>query len=300
MRSSTAFVIRQAIVAGATYHYIDEGTGPTLVLIHGSLCDCRYWNAQIRSLRMHFRVIAPSLRHYWPAQWDGLGEGFSIAAHMQGVVALLSHLGIPCAHWVGHSRGGRVALAAALSLPQALLSLTLADPGLVFAYVDSGGDARAVAVLDGGAKSSAIPKGMAYDAAYDPRGDFRETAAQHIAAGQTDAGLALFVDTVTGPQTWQRMVHWFKAMAHDNAMTLLGQIRETIPVISPQALQSLTLPCLLIGGALSPAPYPGILARLHTLLPNSNLQMIAGSSHGMNIGNARAFNRSIQHFLLDA
>ncbi|MBJ7264624.1 MAG: alpha/beta hydrolase, partial [Burkholderiaceae bacterium] len=302
MRLSTDLKVRHATVAGQSHHYIDEGVGPALVLIHGSLCDCRYWDAQIKALRAHFRVIAPSLEHYWPAQWDGQGNGFTVASHARGVIALLRHLGIERAHWVGHSRGGRVALEAALSDVASLASLSLADPGVVFADErdrpvtrerddDRAGERCAGLSSSRGAADSA-------SSSIDQRDDFREVAARHIAQGRVDEGLAVFVDTVTGPQTWQRMVPWFKAMAHDNASTVLGQIREATVAVDPQALHALTLPCLLIGGGLSPAPYPGILSRLHAELPDSELHMIAGSSHGMNIGNPRAFNRCIEQFLL--
>ena len=135
MRLLTDFEVRHAWVAGQVHHYIDEGAGPALVMIHGSLCDCRYWDAQIKALRTRFRVIAPSLRHYWPARWDDQGIGFSVTSHASDVIALLRHLGVERAHWIGHSRGGRVALEAAIANradPGAMLDLLTAedDPAL--------------------------------------------------------------------------------------------------------------------------------------------------------------------------
>ncbi|SPU49338.1 hydrolase [Bordetella trematum] len=116
-----------------------------------------------------------------------------------------------------------------------------------------------------------------------------------IEAGDTDGGLALFIDTVTGPDTWRRMVPWFKDMVRDNATTLLGQARE--PTAPLGDVRTLTLPVLLIGGALSPAPYPAMLDWLQTQLPQAHRVDIAGSSHGMNLGNPRAFNNAIADFL---
>src|SRR5690606_8444291 len=130
------------------------------------------------------------------------------------------------AHLVGHSRGGRVALETALRRPDLARSLVLADPGLPL----PGGD--------------------------DSRGGFRQRALALIRDGDPDAGLALFIDTVTGPDTWRRMVPWFKDMVRDNANTLLGQAREQPGPLTPDTLRRLALPTLLIGGALSPAPYP--------------------------------------------
>lgn len=109
--------------------------------------------------------------------------------------------------------------------------------------------------------------------------------------------MALFVDTVTGPNTWQRMVPWFKEMVRDNVGTLFGQVDEKPPVLTAAQIGGLALPTLLIGGALSPQPYPAVLDALSRWLPQARRIDIAGSSHGMNLGNPRAFNGAIDDFL---
>ena len=98
---------------------------------------------------------------------------------------------------VGHSRGGRVALEVALRRPDALRSLTLADPGLPLPGED------------------------------DLRGSFRQEALTLIRQGDVDTGLALFVDTVTGPNTWQRMVPWFKKWCATTSAPCSTGRRET-------------------------------------------------------------------------
>ncbi len=47
--------------------YAEHGTGTSLLLVHGTLLDQRYWAPQMEPLGRHHRVVAPSLRHYWPA-----------------------------------------------------------------------------------------------------------------------------------------------------------------------------------------------------------------------------------------
>src|SRR3546814_1585866 len=41
-------------------------SGEVLLLIHGSLCDYRYWRWQIPALSLNHHVVAPSLRGFWP------------------------------------------------------------------------------------------------------------------------------------------------------------------------------------------------------------------------------------------
>lgn len=256
-----------ADLGGHTIAYAEQGQGEPLVLVHGSLCDLRYWKPQMAPLGKRFRVLAPSLRRYWPEQWDGEGGGFSIAEHAVQLLAFIERVAGGPAHLAGHSRGGRVALEAACLRPDLVRSLALADPGLPLPGHD------------------------------DARGDFRQQALALIREGRTEDGLALFIDAVTGPDTWRRMVPWFKDMVRDNAATLLGQAGEIVTAPGEDELRALPMPVLLVGGALSPQPYPAILDWLHTLMPQAQRIAIAGSSHGMNLGNPRAFNAALEDFL---
>ncbi|MFQ1084981.1 alpha/beta fold hydrolase, partial [Bordetella trematum] len=74
--------------------------------------------------------LAVSLRHFWPERWDGCGDGFSFSRHTEDVLAFIDQVAGGDAHLVGHSRGGRIALEAALRSPARVRSLGLADPGL--------------------------------------------------------------------------------------------------------------------------------------------------------------------------
>jgi pimeloyl-ACP methyl ester carboxylesterase len=268
MRTAPELTPLYAELNGHATAYVEYGDGEPVVLVHGSLCDLRYWTPQMGPLGKRLRVLAPSLRRYWPERWNGEGGGFSVAEHARQLLDFVEQVAGGPAHLAGHSRGGRVVLEAALLRPDLVKSLTLADPGLPLPWLD------------------------------DARGDFRRRARDQIRAGQTEEGLALFIDAVTGPDTWRRMVPWFKDMVRDNAATLIGQAGETVPVPAEDALRALRMPVLLVGGALSPQPYPQILDWLQGLLPQARRAAIAGASHGMNLGNPRAFNSAMEGFLL--
>ena len=47
-------------------------------------------------------------------------------------------------------------------------------------------------------------------------------------------------------------------MVRDNVGTLFEQVDEKPPVLTAAQIGGLALPTLLIGGALSPQPYPGL------------------------------------------
>ncbi|MFG9942739.1 alpha/beta fold hydrolase [Pseudomonas aeruginosa] len=153
----------------------------------------------MRSLGEHHRLIVPSLRHYYPERWDGQGADFTSARHVADLLALVERLGEPV-HLLGHSRGGNLALRLALAAPDALRSLSLADPG---------GDYAAEVYAHAGLPAPEEPL---------ERNQFRRQALELIRGGEAERGLELFVDTaLTGG--WKRSSATFRRMTLDNAMT---------------------------------------------------------------------------------
>lgn len=254
------------------------GRGVPLLLVHGSLCDYRYWQAQVEALSTHYRVIAPSLRHYYPEAWSGEGAGFTTAQHVDDLLGLLDQLPGPV-HLLGHSRGGNICLRVALAAPEKLLSLTLADPGGDFA--------------------DEVFTKVAIEAPISPveRNQFRQQALDMIRSGEVEEGLQLFVDTVSGAGVWSRSSRQFREMATANAMTLVGQVADHPAPISHQQIAQVQLPVLLIGGARSPEPFPRIIQALQSILADARSVMIPGASHGMNVIRPASFNRAVLEFV---
>jgi hypothetical protein len=58
--------VKTLSVSGYPMAYVERGFGPTVVLVHGATSDYRYWAPQLESLPSRFRVVAVSLRHYYP------------------------------------------------------------------------------------------------------------------------------------------------------------------------------------------------------------------------------------------
>lgn len=268
MRFEPAVPLLSATVNGYCLSYLEQGVGDPVLLVHGSLCDCRYWVPQMSALARHYRVIAISLRHHWPATTTADDGNFSVSQHAADLVGLLDHLALPHAHVVGHSRGGRVALELALGQRERIRSLVLADPGAQFA-----------------------------DEPRRTTASFVTEATHRIRSGDVEGGLGLFVDAVNGEDTWARMIAGFKRMARDNAGTLLGQSIEPVQVLSDTDLADLDVPTLLIGGAASPPRYAQILDRLVAGLPHTQRITIEGAAHGMNLAKPHSFNTAVLDFL---
>ncbi|GIW18386.1 MAG: hydrolase [Tepidiforma sp.] len=94
-------------VDGAQLHYLDEGSGPALVLVHGFAGSTFSWRAAVPELAKEFRVIAVDLPGFGLSD-RRRGIGYGHERHAARLLALLDLLGIERAAFAGHSMGGAV------------------------------------------------------------------------------------------------------------------------------------------------------------------------------------------------
>jgi pimeloyl-ACP methyl ester carboxylesterase len=245
-------------VNGFDMAYLEVGQGPPLVCVHGSLCDFRVWSAVLGPLSRKHRVIAVSLRHFFPEHWDGVGDSYSIAQHVADMIAFIENLGAGPVDLMGHSRGGHISFRVAQRRPDLLRRLILAEPG-----------GELDASLDP-AKPGLSPLAARIAA-----------AAEKIGGGDVDGGLALFFDAIEGPGAWGRLPAMIKQELRDNAFTLLGQTRDKRPPFSKADAESIKTPTLFIGGANTKGALPKVLYTLAANVPGAKTAMIPNATHPM-------------------
>lgn len=259
---------------GLRMPFVERGAGPLLLFVHGSLCDYRYWQPQVTGLSARYRCVAVSLTHYWPLAGLPPTVPFSWSVHADELAQFLEKLGAGPAHIVAHSRGGAVAFQFAVRHPHLLQTLTLADPG---GPLSSLGRPHAV-----------LP---------DTVNTLRARAAQLIEQGDAEAGLQLFVDSVSRVGSWAKSTPAFRAMALDNASTLPLQFQDPLPAYTRETAWSLRCRTLLIDGEKSPEIFRRNVAMLEGWLPDVRRETIRGASHGMNLAHPSAFNRHVDEFI---
>lgn len=249
--------------------YVDVGprdAADTVVLVHGSLCDWRYWMPQLRGLSDAFRVVAPSLAHYHPTLPSAATTPFTWMAHVEQLARFLPKLGVKRLHLVGHSRGALVSYQLAVRQPGLVASLTLVDPG-------------------------------GRGAGFDSDDNVRQRAADLIDAGRVEEGLRLFVDSVTQTGLWDRSPPSFRTMTLDNAHTLALQVSDPLPPYEEAGARSIRIPVLVVDGERSPAAFRDNARKLGDWIPNATRITIAGASHGMTLTHFQRFNRELTAFI---
>lgn len=118
------FPVHTISVNGHRIAYLDEGEGPTLILLHGYGGSMWQWEYQ-QPLTKHFRVITPDLLG------SGLSEKPDIeyrpSALIESIRGLMDGLGLQTATVIGNSMGGGVAIGMALTYPERVDRLVLID-----------------------------------------------------------------------------------------------------------------------------------------------------------------------------
>jgi haloalkane dehalogenase len=123
-RSLYPFTSHVLPLDGQRYHYVDEGNGEPLLLVHGNPTWSFYWRNLIVPLRDRYRLVAP----------DHLGCGLSdkpqeypyrLAQHIENLKRLIVDLDLRNITLCVHDWGGAIGLGAAVDLPERFARLVI-------------------------------------------------------------------------------------------------------------------------------------------------------------------------------
>jgi epoxide hydrolase 4 len=108
---------RDIITNGIRMHYVTQGSGPLIVLLHGFPEFWYSWRFQIPFLAEHgYTVVAPDLRGY--NETDKPRKGYDTTTLTRDIEGLVKGLGQEKAIIVGHDWGGAVAWIFAARYPE--------------------------------------------------------------------------------------------------------------------------------------------------------------------------------------
>lgn len=123
MKADT-FSEHRVIVGGLSTLYLEAGTGPVLLLLHGNVTTFRSWRRIAAEFQTTHRVLAPALPGY--GNTSPLAE-LSLDGMVSFLADFLDVLSIDKAILLGHSAGGLLAGAFALAHPERVTRLVLAN-----------------------------------------------------------------------------------------------------------------------------------------------------------------------------
>ncbi len=109
-----------------TISYLETGSGPVALFVHGVLLNGFLWRNQLAALRDHRRCIAVDLLAHGETSVKPDGD-VSVTANAAMLHELLDVLGIDQVDLVGNDSGGGIAQIFAATHPARIRSLTLTD-----------------------------------------------------------------------------------------------------------------------------------------------------------------------------
>jgi pimeloyl-ACP methyl ester carboxylesterase len=241
-------------VAGGRLRFEAEGQGPPVVLLHAAVADRRMWAPAVPT------IVAAGFRAIW---YDLRGFGESTTedvefSYRQDLMAVLDALSIRRAAIVGNSRGGTIALDAALEYPERVAGVV--HIGAFISGVDGGRTAAERALF------------AAMEAAHDA-GDVGGEV-------QIDAQLWLDGPTAPGGRVPGTVRAAFVAM--DTPICAEGRVLGRPRLLEPPAaerLGDLRIPVLAIVGALDLSAALAAAEQIERQVPRAHRIVLPGVAH---------------------
>jgi len=252
---------------GTTIAYEKSGSGPPLVLIHGSTADHTRWNSILPELEKRFTVYAVDRRGRGKS---GDSDSYDLEREFEDVFAVVETAGSHV-NLLGHSFGALCAMDAALRT-NCLNKLILYEP--VFP-VDG------IELYEPGAREKLEDKLKEGDREKLLVSFFRDIVRM------PDKDIAL----LQSEPAWKARI----AAAH----TLVREMADEDYRFDPERFKYLTVPTLLLVGEKSPPFLKKPTEKLASVLPNSRVVILNGQGHAAMSTAPELFINEIIQFLLD-
>jgi epoxide hydrolase 4 len=103
---------------GIRLHYVTQGEGPLMLMLHGFPEFWYSWRHQIPEFARDFKVVAPDLRGYNESEKPADKAAYVMAEFIQDIKGLIEALGYDRCILVGHDWGGAIAWQFAYAYPE--------------------------------------------------------------------------------------------------------------------------------------------------------------------------------------
>lgn len=267
--------LKQIELNGTNLAYIEKGEGEPVLFIHGAVSDYRTWFEQFYFFSQNYRAISYSRRYHRPNVKAQDSLNYSRALHTADLIEFLKTLNLGKAHLIGHSYGGSIALMTALQHPELVGSLVLAEPSPLSSLFDR----KSMNLLS------------------EQQTGFDE-ALQLAQNGDKESAVRQFLHVIVGVDVLGLLPEERRSVVLENADTLEPMLKTYYdsPPFGCKELRNVNIPTLLVTGEFSPP-----IARLNNkmineCMPNSEVAVLRGASHGLQMENPEGFNRVILQF----
>lgn len=275
---TAALKVQKIVANGVALHYVEQGQGDPLVLLHGGLADYREWGPQMARLAQTHRVIAYSQRYAYPNQNLPIASDYTTLVDAQDLSAFLQALDLPSSHIVGYSSGAFMALAMALAQPKLVRTLTLAEPPIIH-------------------WAPGLPGGDAVYAEFMSK--FWEPTGAAFRKGDKELALRISMKFFIGEDVLDELPADVRQVLDANlgSWEAFTTSRDCFPMIDKQRVTQLPMPTLLLAGENTGPLNQMVNAELERLLPQAKQVTIRNATHEMWSEQPEACGAAVLEFL---
>ena len=112
---------------GTPIYYEVRGEGEPLILVYGIACLINHWHHQITYFSKKYQVISFDLRGHQKSNPVADMHQLNMDALAKDIQALMSHLDLKKAHFIGHSFGAPLLLKSYDEFPELFYSMTFVN-----------------------------------------------------------------------------------------------------------------------------------------------------------------------------
>jgi len=249
-----------------TLSYGNSTQLPDLLIVHGLYGSARNWSVISKRMSDSRRVIAVDQRNHGDSPWFDTHSYLDMA---QDLAQVIEHNGAPM-DIVGHSMGGKAAMILALTRPDLVKRLLVAD----IAPVAYGHD-----------QSQYIQAMQSIDLTHmEKRSEVAQALSKHV----TDPALqSFFTQSLDlGNKRWKLNLDVLQRDMHH----VLG---------FPEVTGSFDKPTLFLSGANSQYVLPDHRPKIKALFPNAVFAKIPNAGHWLHAEQPRAFEQTLRVFFND-
>ena len=265
-------------VRGMELHYIEQGQGEPVILLHGGQGDYRSWEPQIKALSPRYHVISYSRRYNYPNNNPLKPTSHSAYVEAADLEAFIRKLKLGPVHLVGTSMGALTALVLATKHPAMVRSLVLAEPPLHQWVRDS-------------------PSGAPIYREFIS--SIWQPATDAFKAGDDEGGMRILVDGFAGERRFDSLAPERRAVSLQNSrfFKAVTVYSDPAPYFSKEKVAKLRVPILLVSGENTINLLKFIQEELGRILPKAQRVIIPNAGHGSARENPAAFNEAVLKFL---
>lgn len=257
-------------------YFEEAGSGTPMIFLHEYAADHTNWEPQMRYFSRGHRCIAYSARGYTPSDVPPSPESYTYKHFYSDALAVLDHLKIASAHFVGLSMGSYSSLQVGLNAPGRLLSMTLAAVG-------SGSSLENLETFRQQCRANAEQ--------YDAIGSAQVAKATREAPSR----IPFLQKDPRGHADFYNALARHDAKGSANTMRSFQGGRPSIYTLT-DAIGRVPTPALIICGDEDDACIePSLFLKKH--LPASGLAMFPKSGHVLNLEEPALFNEMVERFI---